>query len=283
MMYMSTSAATYASFGTLLNSEKRKARQQIKVKIGRTKHQKIDQERDLKRFWADFLLTLFVSGGAITFLIFAPETYVLLKFFIIFALITILEQTVERLGNFFSTSLYLFPKEERLIIISLFQSRDYPLDDMKEVTRESAPDLLKLHPLFTFLSENKDYTESFQAVLKLSFPGEHVYFSPIDITTWEKVFNEFVVEQEKEVTHVLPIWHPKLLKRLFWKGYFAVTVKGISAYTGIVLILAWLDVPVYIMMAFVTLWLLFNLYVSDRVLIAGTDAVEMEDGEVFSR
>src|SRR5690625_234662 len=283
MLYMSTSAATYASFGTLFNRDNRKARLQVKEKIERTKYQKIDQERDLKRIWIDLLLTLFVSGGALAFLVFAPDSFFLFNFIISFALISILEQSVERFGNFFSTSLYWLPETERFIIISLFQSRDYPLADLKEVTRESAPDLLKLHPLFTFLTENKNYTESFQAVLKLSFPGEHVYFSPVDIARWEEVFNEYIIADKDEIALVLPIWHPKVLKRLFWKGYFAVTVKGVSAYTGLILILAWLDVSVYIMIGSVVVWLLFNLYVSDRVLIAGTDAIELEEGEVFRR
>ena len=86
MLYMSTSAATYASFGTLFNRDNRKARLQVKEKIERTKYQKIDQERDLKRIWIDLLLTLFVSGGALAFLVFAPDTYFLLKFIIIFIL-----------------------------------------------------------------------------------------------------------------------------------------------------------------------------------------------------
>lgn len=283
MFLMSISAATYASFGMLLNRDNRKARQQLMEKLREKSHQNIDQKRDLRRFWLDVLLTLFVSAGAIIFLIFAPETYGLLKLFIIFALISISEQTIERIDHFFSTSLYWLPEEERLIVISLFQSRDYPLGDLKDVTRESAPDLLRLHPLFTFLSENRDYTQSFQAVLRLSFPGENVYFSPVDIDVWEKTFKVFIVESEEVVTDVLPIWHPKVLKRLFWKGYFAITVKGISAYTSLILLLVWLNVPSYVMVGFVVLWLSFNLYVSDRVLIAGTDAVEMEDGEVFNR
>src|SRR5699024_3373098 len=73
------------------------------------------------------------------------------------------------------------------------------------------------------------------------------------------------------------------LKRLVWKGYFAVTVKGISAYTGLILVLTWLDVPSYLMVGFVILWWLLNLYVSDRVLLAGTDALEMEDENILAR
>lgn len=283
MMLMSLSAAAYASFGTFLERSKRKKSQQLKEELKELNYEIIHQEKDRKRILVDFLLAVFVSIGALVFLIFAPETYALLKLFTSLALITILAQTVERLGNFFSTTLYWLPDEERLIIISIFQSRDFPMTDVKDVTRESAPDLLRLHPLFTFLSANQDYTHSFHAVLRLSFPGENIYFTPTHIARWQETFNEFADEHVEEVAKVLPLWHPKVLKRLFWKGYFAITVKGISAYTGLILILVWLEVPSYVMIGFVLLWLLFNLYISDRVLIAGTDATEMKEGEIYRR
>lgn len=281
MMLMSLSAATYGSFGMFLDRNKRKKGQQLKEELKELDYEIISQEKDHKRILADLLMTVFVSIGALLFLIFAPETYALLKLFASLALITILAQTVERLGNFFSTTLYWLPDTERLVIISIFQSRDFPMTDVKDVTRESAPDLLRLHPLFTFLSANQDYTHSFHAVLRLSFPGENIYFTPIHIARWQETLNEFADEHVEEVAKVLPLWHPKVLKRLFWKGYFAITVKGISAYTGLILILVWLEVSSYVMIGFVFLWLLFNLYISDRVLVAGTDAIEMKSGEIF--
>src|SRR5690625_4944977 len=143
MMLMSFSAATYAAFGMLLNRDKRKARHQLREKLKESDYQMIDQVKDSRRIVVDLLLTIFVSVGAILFLIFAPETYALLKFFTSLALLTILGQTIERLGNFFSTSLYWLPDEERLIILSLFQLRDYPMTDVKDVIRETAPDLLR--------------------------------------------------------------------------------------------------------------------------------------------
>lgn len=171
-------------------------------------------------------------------------------------------------------------KARTLDYYSAFESRDLPLHDLEGVQRESSPDLLKLHPLFTLLSENQDYTMSFHSVLRLSFPGEKIYLTPNDINIWQDLFEKYVNDIERE-KHVLAIWHPKNLKRLFWKGYFAMSVKGISAYTGLLFILIWLDVPSYIMITFVLIWWLFNLYVSDRVLIAGTDAVELTDGHLF--
>src|SRR5690625_6846025 len=89
-------------------------------------------------------MTVVVSAGAIVFLLFAPTTYALLKFIISFGLIAILTQMVERAGNFFTTKLYWLPNEEKLITLSIFQSRDFPIDDIKEIKRESAPDLLHI-------------------------------------------------------------------------------------------------------------------------------------------
>src|SRR5690625_6860188 len=68
---------------------------------------------------------------------------------------------VERAGNFFTTKLYWLPNEEKLIILSIFQSRDFPMGDIKEIKRESAPDLLHIHPLFTFRSE--EHTSELQS------------------------------------------------------------------------------------------------------------------------
>lgn len=284
VMLMSFSAMAYGHIGTLLDENKRKKRDELKQKLLVSDYQIIGQKKAYKRILVDVLLTVFVSAGAIIFLFFAPTTYALLKFIISFGLIAILAQMIERAGNFFTTKLYWLPNEEKLIILLTFQSRDFPMDDIKEIKRESAPDLLHIHPLFTFLSSNQDYTSSFQAVLRLSFPGENIYLTPDGITRWENVFRMYITEAEdKQVKKVLPLWHPKILKRLIWKGYFAITVKGVSAYTGLIFILIWLDVPAYVMIGFVLVWWLFNLYVSDRVLIAGTDAVEITDGEIFDR
>ena len=284
MMLMSFSGMGYGHIGTLLDKNKRKKWDELKRNLAVSEYQIISQNKNYKRIVIDLSMTVIASAGATIFLLFAPETYALLKFIIIFGLIAVLTQMVERVGNFFTTELYWFPDEERLIILSVFQSRDFPMDDLKEVKRESAPDLLHIHPLFTFLSANQDYTSSFQAVLKLSFPGENIYLTPDGIARWENVFRTYITEAEdKQVKKVLPLWHPKILKRLIWKGYFAITVKGVSAYTGLIFILIWLDVPAYVMIGFVLVWWLFNLYISDRVLLAGTDAVEITDGEIFDR
>lgn len=199
-------------------------------------------------------------------------------------MINVLAQVIERVGKFYSTKVYWLPEEGRFVILSSIQSREFLIEDLKEVTKESAPDLLKLHPLFTLLSANQDYTSSFQSVLKLSFPGEHIYLTPKETQKWHDLFSEYLAsENGNEVMKVLPLWHPKVLKRLFWKGYFAITVKGVSAYTGLLFILIWLEVPPFVMVGIILLWWVFNLYVSDRVLVAAMDAVEITEGEVFER
>src|SRR5690606_22649260 len=70
---------------------------------------------------------------------------------------------------------------------------------------------------------------------------------------------------------------------LFWKGYFAVAVKGISAYTSLILILILLDVPWWVIVTAAVFWWLLNLSVSDRVLIAATDAKRVTEGELYER
>lgn len=286
MTLMSYTASSYGVFGLKMDRENRAKRLELKWKLENTVSVELSQTRDSKRIIADVLLTFFVVVGAILFYLFAPETYAMLKFLIVLALIGVFAQMTERIGNFYSTKLYWLPGEERFVILSFFQSRDFPIVDLKEVNVESSPDLLKLHPLFTFLSANQDYTRSFQSVLKLSFPGENVYMTPKETSKWQAVFEAYLAdeqESENRVTNVLPLWHPKVLKRLFWKGYFAITVKGISAYTGLLLMLIWLKVPPFVIGGFVLFWWIFNLYISDRVLVAAMDAEELTKGDIFER
>lgn len=284
MMLMSYITLTYGIFSMKIDREQRAKQIELREKLKRAAFVELIQTRDYKRIVTDFSLTVFVIFGAVLFYLFAPETYVVLKFFIVIMMIGVLVQMIERLGNFYSTKVYWLPEEERFVILSSFQSREFPIEDLKEVHQESAPDLLKLHPLFTLLSANQDYTTSFQSVLKLSFPGEHIYLTPKETQKWHNFFNEYLAnENENEVVKILPLWHPKVLKRLFWKGYFAITVKGVSAYTGLLFILIWLEVPPFVMVGFILFWWVFNLYASDRVLVAAMDAVEITDGEIFER
>lgn len=277
-------AATYAEFETLFNRSKYEKREQLLERLHESTFVEIEQTKKLSRLVVDLLLTAFVMAGGIIFLLFAPESYALLKFLIILAFIAILVKTIERMSNFLSRSIYWLSDEEKLVILTRFQPREYPLSDLKRLDVESSPDLLRLHPLFTFLSATVDGTSSFQPVLKLSFTGEHLYLTPDDIEKWFYQFQDYTPEtMEQQVKEVLPLWHPTVLKRFLWKGYFAIAVKGISAYTGLIFLLIWLDAPAWAIVLFVIVWWLFNLYVSDRVLIAATDAKRVTEGEIYER
>lgn len=282
MMLFSLMAMMYGNLGVIFNKNKREKRHQLKQELAYCNYNTINQAKDIKRIGVDIILAVAISAGAIVFLLFAPQIYSVLKFLIGIGLITLVTQLIARVGNALFTEIYWLPQQERLIILSTFESRDLPVNDLEEIHVESSPDLLKLHPLFTFLSENQDYTTSFHQVLRLSFPSENIYFTPKDIRVWQNIFIDYVDDEGKQEKYVLPLWHPKNLKRLFWKGYFAMTVKGISAYTGLLFILIWLDVSSYIMITFVLMWWIFNLYVSDRVLIAGTDAKELTEGRLYN-
>ncbi len=284
MLLISLGAASYAEFAQLFERGKRIKRQEIMGFLATVEYVEIKQKREMKRLLMDYTITLFVSFGAISFLLFGPETYAVIKLFIGFMLISIVVQSIIRLGNFGTTSIYFIPKDERIVIVSRFQSRDYPLHDVKDVTVETSVDLLKLHPMFSFLSSNLDFTQSFQKVLKLTFPGEILYLTPIEVEKWNHQLRAFLptanLQEEKKV---LPLWHSSNLKRLFWKGYFAITIKGISGYTGLLLLLIWLDVPIVAMIITIVGWWLLNLYVSDKVLRAGSDAIPVLDGGLYER
>ncbi len=74
------------------------------------------------------------------------------------------------------------------------------------------------------------------------------------------------------VISVLPFYHRKNVKRLLGKLYFAASVKGISAYALLVLVLYALHASPWVMAAAVILYWVFNMYMSDRVLRAAMDA-----------
>ncbi len=284
MLYVAFGATAYLEISQIWDKDKRRKYNELRQQVVSIHVEEIALKRKVSRLMADLVLTIGVSLGAILFVIFAPETQVVLKIFIGFLLLSVLFQTVARIGNFTTVSAYWDKDGQRLIILTPFNSREYPMEDVQEVQLESSPDLLKLHPLFTFFTSNQDFTTSFQKVILLAFPGEKVYLTPTDSVKWSELFHEFeretIGEEEKKV---YPIWHPKTLKRLMWKGYFAVTVKGVSAYTALVLLLLVLKVHAWIMILVIILWWLLNLAIADRVLLAGTDAVQVKEGTLFTR
>jgi heat shock protein HtpX len=283
ILYLTFGSAAYANMIILMDRQKREKHQEMKMKIKELKPIQIKINKQMKRIFVDLLLTIIVSSGAILFFIFAPEQYFILKLFIGYMLISITFETVERIGNYASSKFYWLEEEKRLLIISTFQSREFPLADLKALQVESSPDILKLHPLFSLFSTKLDFTTSFQPVIRLSFPGEDIYVTPDEFEKWQSIWSAFLTEKEEERKKVLPFWHPSNLKRLFWKGYFAVTVKGVSAYTGLLLILLWLEAPPWMIVIFVLGFWFINLYVADSVLIASTDATRLLSGDLYEK
>lgn len=235
LYYPPTQAAVLLGFGFnaymlashMVDPEKQKKRNQLLQQLQRTEFEEIKPIRDRKRIVVDGLVTILVCFGAGAFIVLAPSNYSPTKVLIGFVLISVAAEMIERIGRFYSSRFFWLPKEERLFIVSRFKPRAYSLHDLRELGSESSPDLLKLHPLFTILSFKLDYTSAFSEVIKLSFPGEHVYITPRDIERWKGIFAPFVqTDNIKETQDVWPLWHPLVLKRLFWKGYFAITVKG---------------------------------------------------------
>ncbi|WP_147358291.1 hypothetical protein [Roseburia sp. 1XD42-34] len=130
--------------------------------------------------------------------------------------------------------------QEKLIIISLFEARELPIEDILTIQKGTKPDILRLHPSFMFLAEQKDYTTAFSTVVRLSFPGENIYVTPKHPEYWYLYWKSFVKQEQIEKEKViLPVWHLSNIKRLLWKGYYAIAVKGVAAYTGLLIMLIW--------------------------------------------
>ncbi len=242
----------------------------------------IPVNRNMKRIISDLLITLFVVIGAILFYIFGPELSPL-KYIIIFGLVSTLTEIIKRIGGYATVKVYYAKEENQLYLTSIFESRKIPIEDLEELRLETNVDLLKLHPLLTMFSSNADFTTSFQRVLRLSVPGETIYITIHEPEKWKRIFVEMIKVEEMGVEphKVLPFWHRKNIKRLIGKLYFASTVKGVSAYTGILLILFYFEVSPWIMVAVGLAYWGFNLYISDQVLKVAMDAKETQNLELI--
>lgn len=181
MMLTGYLTISYGIFGTKIDRVNRAKHSELRSQLEVKDFIELNQTKDIKRLLADIILVLFVVAGSLLFYFYAPETYMLMKFLIVVMLIGVSVQMIERIGNYLSTRLYWLSNEDKIVILSSFQSWELPMKDLKEIRVESTPDLLKLHPLFTMLSSNQDYTNSFRQVLKLSFPGEYIYITPNEV------------------------------------------------------------------------------------------------------
>ncbi|QTM99031.1 M48 family metalloprotease [Sediminibacillus dalangtanensis] len=253
----------------------------LKRELDTASVEQIKAGRSINRIALDIGFALFVYAGAILFLLYGPKESPF-HFFIVFGMFPSLTILIKRFADWKNIRIYYAEKEQVLYIISWFHARKYPLHDVELIGVESAVDILKLHPYFTLFTSRVDLTTSMQKVLRIQFPGESVYMTVHQTEYWRKrmtLFTSDVTEKNEKVT-VLPFYHRKNIKRLFGKLYFAVTVKGISAYTGLVLLLYFFHTPPMMMIFFASCYWLFNLYISDRVLKTAMDAKETNDPTV---
>ncbi|MEG7283212.1 M56 family metallopeptidase [Bacillus sp. 0909A] len=235
--------------------------------------QEIELARDHTRLLSDIALTVIVFAGAIVFFIYGPDTSVL-KYVILFGFMSGGAALVKRILNFLSVKVFYSSSLETWHISSRYETRTYPLSDLKDIRLESTADLLKLHPLLTMYSSRLDMTTSFQQVIRLSLPGETLYLTVKEPKKWKSILGEFLESENKEETviAVLPLYHRKNVKRLLGKLYFAASVKGISAYAILVLALYALHASPWVMTGAVVLYWALNMYLSDRVLRTAMDA-----------
>ncbi|WP_099362358.1 M56 family metallopeptidase [Fredinandcohnia onubensis] len=244
--------------------------------------EEITLKRNLRRIASDILMTGLVVFGGIMFYIFGPE-YSPLKYIIVFGLVSTFTEVIKRIGSYATVKIFFDLEGKQLYLTSRFESRKIPIDDLEEVKLETNVDMLKLHPLFTMFSSNTDLTTNFQKVLRLSLPGETIYLTILEPEKWKRTFEEMTKFEEivKEPQIVLPFWHRKNVKRLIGKLYFATTVKGISAYTGLLLLLYYFEVAPWIMVTVILAYWLFNLYISDQVLKVAMDAKETTNPQLI--
>lgn len=247
---------------------------QLQAELKTVAVEKIELQRGYMRIVADFLVVVLVFSGAVLFFVYGPESP--LKFLIIFGLVSVATELCKRFFAYKSANVYYSRSDEILYIVSRFEARKFPLSDVEQLRLESTVDLLRLHPLLTLFTSNTDFTTSFHQVLRLSLPGETIYLTVTEPEKWKETF-EAMRPSAAEPIKVLPFYHKKNLKRLLGKLYFAATVKGVSAYTGLLLVLYYLNVPGWLLVSIGLLYWLINLYFSDQILMVAMDAKETTD------
>ncbi|KHF41157.1 hypothetical protein LQ50_05185 [Halalkalibacter okhensis] len=283
-VFIALSIASSSYFAMYVFTDGRKKTREIKDELFSLQVKEIELHRENKRVIIDVLITGFIFLGAIMFLLYGPEEGSVMKFLIMIGFATMIPELIKRIVSFLTVRAFYGEENEYLYVVTPFESRKYPLADIEHLSIESSVDLLKLHPLLTLFSSNTDFTTSFRHVLSLRFPGETSYLTVKDSSKWYDLFqskretNETLLEQH---VSVLPFYHKSNLKRLLGKLYFACTVKGISAYTSLILVLMFLNTPVWMMIVIGLLFWTFNLYVSDRVLKVAMDAKEVADQRVL--
>lgn len=271
-IYISFLSSGYFAITTLAAGKEKF--DQLQAELKTVAVEKIELQRGYMRIVADFLVVVLVFSGAVLFFVYGPESP--LKFLIIFGLVSVATELCKRFFAYKRANVYYSRSDEILYIVSRFEARKFPLSDVEQLRLESTVDLLRLHPLLTLFTSNTDFTTSFHQVLRLSLPGETIYLTVTEPEKWKETF-EAMRPLAAEPIKVLPFYHKKNLKRLLGKLYFAATVKGVSAYTGLLLVLYYLNVPGWLLVSIGLLYWLINLYFSDQILMVAMDAKETTD------
>ncbi|QNF30376.1 M56 family metallopeptidase [Metabacillus elymi] len=279
-IYIAFISSSYFSMVTLTSGHVRYEKIQEELQVHSV--EEIELHREIKRIFLDISMTLIIFIFAILFLIFGPEASPL-KYIISFGLLTAITELLKRILVYKNVRIYYCKDTEMVYIVSKYDLRKFSIHDCKLVQIESAVDMLKLHPLLTLFMSNTDFTTSSQSVLKLSLPGETVYMTLKDVDKWKRVFGAGGLKDSvDEQIMVLPFYHKRNMKRLLGKFYFAATVKGVSAYTGLLLLLYFLNIPNWLMVTIAIIYWGFNLYISDLVLKVAMDAKETTNQELIN-
>ncbi|WP_226038176.1 M56 family metallopeptidase [Aquibacillus saliphilus] len=279
-MYIAFISSGWLAFFSLTEGEAKY--RELKEELRSIHVENVKLNRKLSRIFLDFGFAAVVFASAILFLIFGPETSPL-KFFIAYTILSAATVMVKRFITYAHVKVCYSKDTETLYILSRFNARKFPTKDLQTVKVESSADILKLHPYFSLFTTNSDFTTSFQQVLRLHFPGETVYLTVNETETWRTTLeNNTLSEKVEKPLSILPFYHKKNIKRLLGKLYFAMTVKGISAYTGLLLLLYFLKTPMWLMITFALFYWIFNLYISDRILSIAMDAKETKNSEVIA-
>ncbi|QUL52299.1 M48 family metalloprotease [Paenibacillus tritici] len=280
-IYFSFVSAGYLAISLLMGGQGKYG--ELLEEIRKLEVTEIEIVRNSQRIFAELGISILVFTGATFFLIYGPE-YSLLKYFIVYGMLIAITEMIKRFVTYFTTRLYYSKQQGNLYILSRLASRKFSIQDIQETTIESTVDLLKLHPYLTLFTSNTDFTTSFNKVLRLLLPGETIYLTIQETEQWKAVLeaetkSESTIENE---VFVLPFYHKRNIKRLLGKFYFAITVKGVSAYTGVLLLLYYFRTPAWLMVIMAIMYWLFNIYISDRVLKVAMDAKAVTDPKVIS-
>ena len=258
--------------------------EKMKNELHKAESEKIELIKNPVRLFIDFLFTFVIIGISIIYFVFG-SSYSVLSTVLLFANVVLICQMLKKALLFHDLDVFVNKETNCLYLLSKISPKRYPFSELIEANMETNVDVLKLFPLFTLFSTNQDYTTSMGKTLKLTFSGETVYLNIKNDPSWLSAVNrmeEQVETAEIKQVEVLPFYHPKNLKRLLGKGYFAISVKGVGAYTTLIVILSFFNVPVWVMaMAAFSYWA-FNLYISDRLLKIALDAKKVEDPNVLS-